>query len=109
VTPTESAAMTALSLASIPSNINSYERLLVWSAQALQSAANGATLNAIQGAGSQPTVQVQVVVAADNSDRFVVSAFIPLDRNGLNDPDEKSWMAAQDVTVAAPHANFGSN
>jgi hypothetical protein len=101
--------VTALTLSAIPSNINSYERLLVWAAQALQSAANGATLNAIQGAGSQPTVQVQVVVAADNTDRFVVSAFVPLDRDALNSTSAKTWMAAEDVTTAAPHANFGTN
>jgi hypothetical protein len=101
--------MTALTLASIPSNINSYERLLIWAAQAIQSAANGATINAIQGAGSQPTVQVQVVVAADNSDRFVVSAFIPVDRDGLNSPTAKTWMAATDVTTATPHTNFATN
>jgi hypothetical protein len=101
--------MAALVLSAIPSNINSYERLLVWAAQALQSSANGATLNAIAGAGSQPTVQVQVVVAADNTDRFVVSAFVPLDRDALNDGTQKTWMAAEDITTAAPHANFGTN
>lgn len=101
--------MAALVLSSIPSNINTYERLLVWAAQALQSSANGATINAISGAGSQPTVQVQVVVAADNTDRFVVSAFVPLDRDALNSGTQKTWMAAEDVTTAAPHANFGTN
>jgi hypothetical protein len=101
--------MTALTLSSIPSNINSYERLLVWAAQALQSAANGATINAIQGDGSQPTIQVQVVVAADNTDRFVVSGFVPLDRDELNSSSQKSWMAAEDITTAAPHSNFGTN
>lgn len=101
--------MTALTLSAIPSNINSYERLLVWAAQALQSAANGATLNAIQGAGSQPTVQVQVVVAADNTDRFVVSAFVPLDRDGLNSGSQKTWMSAEDITTATPHSNFSTN
>jgi hypothetical protein len=101
--------MAALVLSSIPSNINTYERLLVWAAQALQSSANGATINAITGAGSQPTVQVQVVVAADNTDRFVISAFVPLDRDALNDGSQKTWMAAEDITTAAPHANFGTN
>lgn len=101
--------MTALALSSIPSAINSYERLLVWAAQAMQSASNGATLNAIQGAGSQPTCQVQVVVAADNSDRFVLSAFVPLDRDALNSSTAKTWMAAEDITTATPHSNFGSN
>ena len=101
--------MTALTLSTIPSNINSYERLLIWAAQAIQSAANGATLSAIAGAGVQPVCQVQVAVAADNSDRFVVSAFIPMDRNALNSATAKTWMAASDVVTAAPNSVFGTN
>jgi hypothetical protein len=101
--------MTALVLTAIPSNINSYERLLIWAAQAIQSAANGATISAIQGAGVQPVCQVQVGVAADNTDRFIVSAFIPMDRNGLNSSTQKTWMAANDVVTAAPNAVFGTN
>lgn len=101
--------MTALSLANIPSNINTYERLLIWAAQCCQSIANGQEVNAVEGAGNQPVAQVQVAVIADNSDRFVVSAFVPLDRNALNAPDQKTWMAANDISTATPHANLLSN
>lgn len=101
--------MATLALNTIPSNINSYERLLVWAAQAIQSSANGQTISAVDGAGSQPTCQVQVAVAADNTNRFVVSAFIPLVLADLNSSSQKTWMAAADVSASAPHANFGTN
>jgi hypothetical protein len=99
----------ALSLAAIPSNINTYERLLIWAAQCCQSIANGQQVNAVEGVGSVPLAQVQVAVTADNADRFVVSAYIPMDRNQLNSPDEKTWMAAKDIAATAPHSNLLSN
>lgn len=101
--------MSALVLGSIPNHINTYERLLVWAAQAIQSAANGATVSAVQGAGAQPTCQVQIATIADNTPRFVISAFIPCDLDELNSGAEKTWMAATDVTQSAPNAVFGSN
>ena len=67
----------ALNLGSIPSNINTYERLLVWAAQCVQSSANGAEVNVVTNAESQPACQVQVAVTADNTDRFVVTAYLP--------------------------------
>jgi hypothetical protein len=99
----------ALTLSTIPSNINTYERLLIWAAQCCQSIANGQQVNAVEGVGSVPLAQVQVAVTADNADRFVVSAYVPLDRNQLNSPDEKTWMAAKDVAATAPHSNLLSN
>jgi hypothetical protein len=99
----------ALSLAAIPSNINTYERLLIWAAQCCQSIANGQQVNAVEGVGSVPLAQVQVAVTADNADRFVVSAYVPMDRNQLNSPDEKTWMAAKDIAATAPHSNLLSN
>ena len=101
--------MTALNRSNIPSNINTLERLLIWTAQAIQSAANGATISAIPGAGVQPVCQVQVAVAADNSDRFIVSAFIPMDRNALNSATQKTWMAANDVVTASANTVFDTN
>lgn len=101
--------VTALSLADIPSNINSYERLAVWVVQAMQSAANGKTVNVTANEQQQPRASVNVAVLADNMPNFLVSAYIPLDLGDLNDPNEKTWMAALDVTTAEPHVNFGSN
>lgn len=101
--------MAALTLANIPSSINTYERLLVWAAQSCQSIANGNQVNVVSGASSVPQAQVQVAVTADNVSRFVVTAYIPLDLNDLNSPTAKTWMAASDIGTAAPSTNLLSN
>ena len=99
----------ALTLASIPSNINTYERLAVWAIQCLQSTANGEEVNVVSGAASTPTAQCQVAVTADNVDRFILTAYIPVDRDELNSGTQKTWMAAKDISSAAPHSNLLSN
>lgn len=101
--------MAALNLANIPSSINTYERLLVWAAQCCQSIANGQQVNAVTGAAAVPMAQVQVAVTADNVDRFVVSAYVPCDRDALNSSTAKTWMSAKDISTSAPHANLLSN
>lgn len=101
--------MAALTLASIPSNINTYERLLVWAAQCCQSIANGQQVGVIVNQAAQPTAQVQVAVTADNTDRFIVTAYVPMDRDSLNDENNKTWMAAEDISTNTPHANLLTN
>ncbi|MFN9507320.1 MAG: hypothetical protein ACK57J_22650 [Rubrivivax sp.] len=101
--------MAALNLANIPSSINTYERLFIWAAQCCQSIANGTQVNAVQGVASVPLCQVQVAVTADNADRFIVSGYVPCDRDALNSSTAKTWMAARDIATAAPHANLLSN
>ena len=101
--------MAALDLATIPSNINSYERLFVWAAQCCQSIGNGQQTNVINNGASQPTCQVQVGVVADNTDRFIITAYVPYDIAELNSPTEKTWMAATDISQSAPNANLLSN
>jgi hypothetical protein len=101
--------MAALDLGDIPSNINTYERLAVWAVQCLQSSANGEEVNVVAGSSSVPIAQCQVAVTADNTDRFVLTAYVPLDRDALNSATQKTWMAATDVSNAAPHSNLLSN
>jgi len=101
--------VSALTLANIPSNINTYERLAVWAVQCCQSIANGQEANVVAGQESVPTAQCQVAVTADNVDRFILTAYIPVDRDALNSGSEKTWMAAQDIASAAPHSNLLSN
>ena len=101
--------MAALTLANIPSNINTYERLAVWALQCCQSIANGEEVNIVAGASSAPIAQCQVAVTADNVDRFILTAYVPLDRDELNSGTAKTWMAAKDISAAAPHANLLSN
>lgn len=101
--------MAALTLANIPNHINTYERLLMWAAQCCQSVSNGMEVSAISGAGKVPLVQVQISKTADNVDRAVIVAYMPVDYNALNSGTEKTWMAAQDIAASAPHTNLLSN
>lgn len=101
--------MAALTLAEIPSNINTYERLLVWAAQCCQSIANGKQVAVIVNQAAQPTAQVQVAVTADNVDRFIITSYVALDRDALNDANQKTWMAALDISENAPHENLLGN
>lgn len=101
--------MTALNLANIPSNINTYERLLIWAAQACQSISNGQQVNAVSGVAQVPAVQVQVAITADNVDRFIVSAYVPVNMDDLNSSSQKTWMAAKDISSATPHTNLLTN
>ena len=101
--------MAALDLATIPSDINTYERLHVWSAMCLQSIANGQQTNVVSNQASQPTAQVQLGVTADNETRFIVTSYVPYDLGELNSGEAKTWMAAEDISQSAPNNNLLSN
>lgn len=101
--------MTALNLSSIPSSINTYERLAVWVMQCLQSTGNGSEVNVVDGEASVPLAQAQLGYTADGVFRFILSAYIPCDQGGLNSATAKTWMAATDISNAAPHTNLLSN
>lgn len=102
--------MTALNLSTgIPSNINTYERLLVWAAQCCVSIANGQVVNVQQNEPSVPMVQVAVGVTVDNVDRLIVSAYLPVDYPALNSGTQKTWMATKDISSASPHTNLTTN
>jgi hypothetical protein len=101
--------MTALTLASIPSSINTYERLALWVAQVLQDTSNGLSLNVVQNEGSVPRCQVQLSKVADGTDHAIISLYIPIDFDALNSPTNKTWMSALDVSTATPNAVYLSN
>jgi hypothetical protein len=107
--PLESQPVAALTLSNIPSSINTYERLAVWAIQCCQSIANGLETNVVAGQESVPAAQCQVAVTADNVDRFILTAYLPVDRDALNSATAKTWMAAKDLASAAPHSNLLSN
>jgi hypothetical protein len=101
--------MSALTLANIPSSINTYERLAMWVCQALQSTTNGLEVIAVENGGSVPAASVQVAKTADGVDRAICVVYLPIDYSALNAPSAKTWMAAQDMATAAPHTNLLSN
>jgi hypothetical protein len=101
--------MTALSLGEIPSHINSLERLAVWVVQALQNVSNGEEVNVTRDTDAQLLAQCSLVTTADGVYRAMLTAYLPIDQAALNDSEEKTWMAAQSISNAAPHVNFMSN
>ncbi len=102
-------SMTALNPSAIPSGINTYERLAVWAIQCLSNMANGDQVLVVEGQGQVPKAQCQFTVRADNVSSFILSAYIPANEADINNPNQKSWMAAQDISSATPHTNFLSN
>ena len=92
--------MSALDLSDIPSNINTYERLFVWAGQCLQSIGNGDQTNVLANTPAEQTAQVQTAVVADGTNRFIVTGYVPLDQDALNDANNKTWMAAKDIGEA---------
>jgi hypothetical protein len=101
--------MTALALSAVPSSINTYERLLVYVAMAMASAANGKTINVFNGEAQQPQVSVGFSTLADDKTYYVVTAYVRANMADIADPSAKPWMAAQDVVSASPHVNFEGN
>ena len=101
--------MTALTLSTIPSAINSYERLAFCVAQCLQDTTNGLAVNVIPNEGSVPRCQVQLSKIADGTDTAIISLYIPVDFDALNSPTAKTWMAALDVATANPNTVYLSN
>jgi hypothetical protein len=101
--------MTTLALSSIPSAINSYERLAFWVAQCLSDTTNGLSVNVITNEGSVPRCQVQLSKIADGTDTAIVSLYIPIDWDEMNNSSAKTWMAALDVSTATPNAVYTSN
>jgi hypothetical protein len=101
--------MTALSLANIPSAINSYERLAFWVAQVLQDTSNLLKVNVLDNEPAVPVAQVQVAKIADGTDRAIVTLYIPINFDELNSTTAKTWMSALDITTAAPNAVYTSN
>jgi hypothetical protein len=101
--------MSALTLGNIPNTINTYERLAMWAAQCCQSIANGVEVNATSGTESVPLAQVQIAKTADNVDRAIVVLYLPVDYEALNSSTAKTWMAAKDISAAAPHSNLLTN
>jgi hypothetical protein len=101
--------VTALSLASIPSSINTYERLALWVAQCLADTTNGLSVNVIANEGSVPRAQVQISKIADGTDTAIISLYVPINWDEMNSSSSKTWMAAQDVSTAAPNTVYGTN
>lgn len=107
--PFSDRTVTALNLQAIPSNINTYERLIVWAGMCLQDISNGDTVNVARGEQAQPRASVSFNVLANAEETFIVSAYLPVNFPALNSGEQKTWMAARDISSATPHSNLLQN
>ncbi|MGB9774559.1 MAG: glucose-6-phosphate dehydrogenase [Bacteroidota bacterium] len=101
--------MTSLNLANqIPSNINTLERLHIWSGYAL------AFVNPSLGVLETPeraekVAQAAIFQAADNTYRVLLRACLPVDQSFMNDSSKKMWMFGQEVSNVALPTAFTTN
>lgn len=101
--------MSAFVSGNLPAAINTYERLAFWVMQALQDASGSLTVNVIPNEPPVPRVQVQLAKTADGADTAILTAYVPVDWAAINSPSAKSWMAALEISTAAPNAVYNSN
>lgn len=101
--------MVALAIATqIPSQIDTLEKLHAWSGLCL--AFNFPNLTAIEGQGySERVAQANFFyIAADNRDRLIVRASLPVS-NDFKGGGKKQWQFIQEVGNTAIPALFASN
>lgn len=101
--------MANLTVANIPSGINTYERLATWAIQCLQNVGNGMEVNVQRDAQAAPIASAQLVTTADGVYRWMLTAYLPCDQSVINSATEKTWMSTMAISSAAPHSNFLTN
>lgn len=97
--------MTTLAIATqIPTNINTLERLHIWSGYAL--AFTNPTLGVLETPDrAEKVAQAAIFQAADNTYRVLLRACLPIDAAFMTDNSKKMWMFGQEVSnVAIPQA-----
>jgi hypothetical protein len=88
--------MTAITSASIPTSIDTLERLLAWSALAGHDLNRGLFYKESDAPdGSVPYISAGVVEAADNSDRLILRAAIEMDPAWRYEQTQGLWMYAK--------------
>jgi len=100
--------MTTITLASsIPSSINTLERLHVWSGYAL--AFVNPTLGVLETPDrAEKVAQAAIFQAADDTYRVLVRACIPIDKAFMNDRSIKVWMNALELSNVCPWCWFSN-
>lgn len=101
--------MAAFTPGTVPSHINTYERLAVWAAQVIQDISGPQEVRVVENEPAYPRASVSVSKTADGRAHFICSLFVPCNEAELNSPTEKTWMAAEDINTTAPHVNLLDN
>lgn len=93
---------------SIPSNVNTLERLHLWSGFAL--AFVNPTLMVLETPDrAEKCAQAAIFQAADNTYRALIRTCLPLDSTFMTDRTKKAWMFANELSNVVLPADFSSN
>jgi hypothetical protein len=102
--------MTTLTLSQIPSNINTLEKLHLWSGLALRAMNSGNAVTEVNGALPENVAQVPVIETPNHGVRHIVRVQIELDPAYASDKTKKLWEFAKELTGGAlPAGNWTSN
>lgn len=97
---------------SVPSNINTLEKLFAWAAMAAEFLNRNVTYKELNGdgisSGLQPLVDISYVTAADGTKRAIVRASIEIDPN-FDTSTAKLWESAKAWTSAALPSTYTTN
>lgn len=102
--------MTTLTLNQIPSNINTLEKLALWTALTLRALNGGNAIVEANGLLPEPVAQCPVIETQSNGVRHIVRLNIGLDPAYASDKTKKLWEFAEELTGGAlPTGNWTSN
>ena len=102
--------MTTLTLSQIPSNINTLEKLALWTALTLRALNGGNAIVEANGLLPEPVAQCPVIETQNNGVRHIVRLNIGLNPNYASDKTKKLWEFAEELTGGAlPTGNWTSN
>lgn len=101
--------MTTLALTQIPADINTLEKLHLWSTLALR-AANGPK-TATEGEGYIPerVAQAPIIETPNDGIRVVARVSVQLDPAAFSDKTKKLWQFANELTIGTMPISFTSN
>jgi hypothetical protein len=102
--------MTTLTLNQIPSNINTLEKLALWTALTLRSLNGSNAIVEANGLLPEPVAQCPTIESPNNGVRQIVRLNIGLNPNYASDKTKKLWEFAEELTGGAlPTGNWTSN
>lgn len=102
--------MTTLTLSQIPSNINTLEKLHLWSGLALRALNSANAVVEANGLLPELVAQCPTIETPNNGVRHVVRVNIELDSAYASDKTKKLWEFAKELTGGAlPAGNWTSN
>jgi hypothetical protein len=101
--------MTTLSLTNIPSNINTLEKLHLWTVLALRDINGAKSIVEAEGYLPERLVQAPIIETPNAGQRFILRTSIELDLIYTSDKTKKLWEHAKELTVGPMPASYLSN